>query len=125
MDGTQDTSGNEQLSICLRYVDEQLNSLEMFMGLYEPQSTTGDVFAKCALDVLLKLQLPLTMLRGQTYDGASNMSGQYSGCQAIIAQEQPLALYVHSGAHSANLVAQAVTETVEVVRDAVYLVYEI
>ena len=107
---------------CLRYVDEHFNPLEMFMGLHEPPSTTGDVIAKCAFDVLLRLQLPLTMLREQTYDGASNMPGKYSGCHAIIAQEQPLALNVHCGALSTNLVAQAVTETVDVVRDAVHLI---
>ena len=38
-------------------------------------------------------------MRGQTYDSASNMSGCYKGCQAIICQEQPLALCVHCGAH--------------------------
>jgi len=58
-------------------------------------------------DVLIRLQLPIADLRGQTYDGASNMIvGQYKGCQALINQKQPLALYVHCGAHGVNLVAE-------------------
>jgi len=65
------------------------------------------------------------MLHGQTYDGASNMSGQYRGCQAIIAKEQPLALYVHCGAHAVNLVSQNVSEACPTVRDALQVVNEL
>lgn len=32
-----------------------------------------------AADVLLRLNLPMSGLRGQTYDGASNMAGKYTG----------------------------------------------
>ena len=39
-------------------------------------------------------QLPISALRGQTYDGASNMSGQHKGCQALICEKQPLALLI-------------------------------
>ena len=84
VDGTQDVSKKEQLSICLRYVDEQLFSHEVFVGMYEPPSTTGEDLARSVEDVLIRLNLPLAALRGQTYDGASNMSGQYKGCQALI-----------------------------------------
>lgn len=86
VDGTQDISKSEQISICLRYVDEDLLPHEEFVGLYDPPSTTGATLAACIFDVLLRLQLPLSLLRGQSYDGASNMSGQFNGCQAIIAE---------------------------------------
>jgi len=49
------------------------------------------------------------------------MSGNYKGCQALINQKQPLALYVHCGAHCVDLVAQTVTEAVVPVRDAVHI----
>ena len=62
------------------------------------------------------------MLRGQTYDGTSNMSGEYCGCQAIIAEIQPLIIYVHCGAHCVNLVSQAVNEACPAVRDALQVV---
>lgn len=76
--------------------------------MYEPPSTTGYTLAQYVFDVLLRLQLPINLLHGQTYDGASNMAGCYNGCQAIIAERQPLAIYVHFGVHSVNLVAQKV-----------------
>jgi len=36
-----------------------------------------------------------SLLQGQAYDGASNMSGQYKGCTALIQQKYPKALYSH------------------------------
>ncbi len=125
VDGTQDVSRKEQMSICIRYVDKELCPHEQFIGLYEPPSTTGEVLSKCILDVLLRLQLPISCLRGQTYDGASNMSGCYNGCQAIICKEQPLALYVHCGAHCVNLVSQCVSDAVDLIRNVMQTVQEL
>ena len=78
VDGTQDISGKEQQSFCLHYVDEQLRPMEAFIGMYETPDTTGQTIANCVLDVLIRLQLPLSSLRGQTFDGASNMAGAYN-----------------------------------------------
>ena len=125
VDGTQDISKKEQISICLRYVDKDLLPHEEFVGLYDPPSTTGAILAECIFDVLLRLQLPVSLLRGQSYDGASNMSGQYNGCQAIIAERQPLALYVHCGAHCINLVSQQTVEAVQLVRDSLHILQEL
>ena len=43
-------------------------------------------------------------MRGQGYDGASNMSSGTSGVQARIKKEAPLATYVHGNGHCLNLV---------------------
>ena len=108
VDGTQDITGFEQESICIRYVDSKLEPVEVFMGLYySMDSTTGEALARMIEDVLLRFNLSISNLRGQTYDGAANMAGSYTGCQAIISRMQPLALYVHCGAHCVNLVAQS------------------
>ncbi|XP_060863640.1 zinc finger MYM-type protein 1-like [Metopolophium dirhodum] len=45
----------------------------------------------------------MDFLRGQGYDGGSNMSGKNNGVQALILQEQPLAFYAHCFSHSFNL----------------------
>jgi hypothetical protein len=125
VDGTQDIARKEQMSICVRYVDDDFCPHEEFLGLYELPETTGKVLAKCIDDVLLRLQLPLSALRGQIYDGASNMSGQYKGCQAVRREKQPLALYVHCCAHCTNLVSKSVSEAVTPVRDAMQLLQEL
>ncbi|MBN3304790.1 ZMYM1 protein, partial [Amia calva] len=105
VDGTQDVSGTEQESVCLRYVDHDLIPHEEFIVFY-------------AIDVLSRLHLPLSALRGQTYDGAANMSGKYSGAQAIIRKKHPLSLYVHCGAHCVNLVTQKAYTASKLLRDS-------
>ncbi len=54
VDGTQDISGIEQESVCLRYVDHDLMPDEEFIGLYSLSETTGQGFAKMVTDVLLR-----------------------------------------------------------------------
>ena len=54
----------------------------------------------------------------QTYDGASNMSGQYKGCQAEVKRSQPLALYVHCGAHATHLVTSKAVQASQTARNA-------
>ena len=103
-DGTQDIQGNEQEAVCVRYVDDKLNVHEELLGLYQVSATTGVFLSKMLQDTLISLQLPIQHLRAQTYDGASNMSGKYKGCQAEIKKVQPLALYVHCGAHVTHLI---------------------
>ena len=99
IDGTQDVSGTEQESICLRYVDHDLVPHGVFIGFYEHPGTIGVEIAKMAEDVLFRLNIPISGLRAQTYDGAANMSGKYSGAQAELKRQQPFALFVHCGAH--------------------------
>ena len=78
----------------------------------------------CA-DVLLRLNLPMSGLRGQTYDGASNMAGKYTGAQAILRRQQPLALYVHCGAHCVNLITQAGCLASPLIRDCLSWVHRL
>jgi hypothetical protein len=79
VDGTQDVSGAEQESVCLRYVDHDIVPHEEFIGLYRVSETTGEGIAKVATDVLLRLNLPMSGLCGQSYNGASNIAGKYTG----------------------------------------------
>lgn len=55
------------------------------------------------LNRLAEWKLPIANLRGQCYDGASNMSGARSGCKSIVMREAPKAMYVHCAAHRLNL----------------------
>ena len=68
VDGTQDVSGAEQESVCLRYVYHDLVPHHEFIGLLE---TTGEGFAKVATDVVLRPNLPMSSICGQSYDGAA------------------------------------------------------
>ena len=64
-------------------------------------------------------------LRGQTYDGAAKIKGAYKGCQALIVEKQPLAIYVHCGAHCLNLVTSDVCSASPKIRDFIQIVHEL
>ncbi|XP_041351026.1 zinc finger MYM-type protein 1-like [Gigantopelta aegis] len=71
VDGTQDIQGIEQESICVRYVTDNFDVREDFLGLYNISSTTGQSISRMLVDALIRLQLPIEQLRAQTYDGAT------------------------------------------------------
>ncbi|XP_061354341.1 uncharacterized protein LOC133298973 [Gastrolobium bilobum] len=56
--------------------------------------------------------LSLTKIRGQGYDGASNMSGQFSGLKSLILVENNFAYYVHCFAHQLQLALVAYAKKV-------------
>lgn len=88
----------EHLPICLRFVDDVgdiretliLSNLRKFEQHAIMQSLEG-------------FGLSLSELRGQGYDGASTMSGERAGVQALLREKQPKALYIHCAGHSLNL----------------------
>jgi len=68
------------------------------------RDTTGAGLAERILKFLDDLGLDVMLMRGQGYDGASNMSGHIRGVAARIQSTNPLALYTHCCSHVLNLV---------------------
>ncbi|PIK34655.1 putative zinc finger MYM-type protein 1-like [Apostichopus japonicus] len=121
VDGTQDISGVEQESVCIRYVDDFLQVHEGFIGFHKLEETTGRAISSMIFDVMLRLEINKDNLRGQTYDGAVNMGGKYNGAQALIREKCPLALHFRCAAlpaHILNLVAERTCAADIFVRDA-------
>lgn len=77
-DGFQDISISAKEAICLRHVDGDLLPQKNFIGLYDASSTTGKDLARLATEVLMRLNLLLSCLQGQSYGGVANMSGASS-----------------------------------------------
>lgn len=109
-DEATDTATLEQVCICVRYVHRAENGdvqvKEEFLGFKEaPGRTTGEVIANLLLEALDDYKVDTTSgkLRGQGYDGASNMSGVRQGVQARVCQVHPNAAYIHCQSHALNL----------------------
>ncbi|XP_050232960.1 uncharacterized protein LOC126681466 [Mercurialis annua] len=60
----------------------------------------------------------LERLRGQVYDGASNMRGEFNGLKALILNENAHARYVHCFSHQFQLVVVAVAKTLSIVENS-------
>lgn len=106
LDETPDSARLEQVSICCRVVSKELVVSELFLGFYNTKGTSAEDLLYLVKDVFTRLQLEFKKLRGQCFDGASNMSGCKKGLYVKIGEIEGRAIYVHCNAHNLNLVFQ-------------------
>lgn len=109
-DETADIAGIEQVSICVRYLnndDGKLKICEDFLSFVPVADVTGKGLSNVILDFLEYSGIDCAYLFGQGYDGASTMSGEFHGVQAYIREKYHLAIYSHCAAHSFNLAVSA------------------
>ena len=76
-------------------------------------------------DVLIRMNLNISKLRGQCYDGASTMKGHKSGVSTQISRIEPRAVYTHCYGHSLNLAVSDALKGSKVMKDALETVHEI
>ncbi|GFT55911.1 zinc finger MYM-type protein 1 [Trichonephila clavipes] len=111
MDSAPDLSHTDQLAIVLQYcfwgkVYERCAplikiSLYLFNSLQEFLETNGLLLDNC---------------RGQSFDNAANLSGQYNGVQALLKEKNKFTNHGPCAAHSLNLVhAKLVKVATEIV----------
>ncbi|XP_042415340.1 zinc finger MYM-type protein 1-like [Zingiber officinale] len=111
VDESRDISVKEQMRVVLRYVNKRGQVIERFLAIVHVSDTSSRSF-KDAIDALfVKHGLSLSRLRGQGYDGASNMRGEFNGLKSLILQENPYARYIHCFSHQLQLVIIAVAKS--------------
>uniref|UniRef100_A0A0D3E7B5 TTF-type domain-containing protein n=1 Tax=Brassica oleracea var. oleracea TaxID=109376 RepID=A0A0D3E7B5_BRAOL len=110
VDESADVSDKEQMAVVFRFVDNHGIVKERFIGLVHVKETSS-LSLKCDVDSLFaKYGLSMKKLRGQGYDGASNMKGEFNGLRSLIMRECSSAYYVHCFAHQLQLVVVAVAQ---------------
>ncbi|CAN1144692.1 Zinc finger MYM-type protein 1 [Linum perenne] len=103
VDEARDESGREQMAIILRYVNSNGILTERFFAIKSVADTSAATLKQVISDALSEYNLQVEKLRGQGYDGASNMSGQFNGLKALFLQDCPYAYFVHCFAHRLQL----------------------
>ena len=101
-DEVTDATNKEELSLVIRYVHEG-QSREVFVDFVEVERSTGRVLGEAILKWLRDHKIPPADMRGQCYDGASNMAGARSGVKAVVQEFARKAMYFHCAAHRLNL----------------------
>ncbi|VFQ58409.1 unnamed protein product [Cuscuta campestris] len=91
--------------------------IERFLGLVHVEETSARFLKKSIDEFFAKHGLSLSRLRGQSYDGASNMRGQFNGLKTLILNENKNAYYIHCFAHQLQLVIVAAAQDRESVFD--------
>ncbi|MCI05503.1 zinc finger MYM-type protein 1-like, partial [Trifolium medium] len=110
VDKSRDISNKEQMVVVLRYVNKYGSIVERFWGVVHVKSTTA-VTLKMAIDNLFcKHSLTTSRIRGQSYDGASNMKGELRGLKSLILRESPSTFYVHCFANKLQLALFAIAK---------------
>ncbi|XP_071726894.1 uncharacterized protein [Rutidosis leptorrhynchoides] len=115
VDECRDESKKEQMAIVVRFVDREGYVKERFLDLVHVKDTSALTLKNEILSSLSFHKLDVQDIRGQGYDGASNMRGEWNGLQALILKECPYAYYIHCFAHQLQLaLVSASKDVVEV-----------
>ena len=120
-----DVSNKQQLSMCVKWIDDSLNSHEDFLGLSELPNIASDTNVSAIKDSLTRFNLPMFDLRGHTYDGASNMLGKRSGVAVQIKRVRPKVIETHCHGHFLNLSVKDATKSNRLINDVLEIVVEI
>ena len=95
VDEARDCSVKQQMVVVIRYVNKRGEVIERFLGLVHVIETTAKCLKEAIDSLFAKYDLSLSRLRGQGYDGASNMRGEFNGLKSLILKENPSTWYIH------------------------------
>src|SRR5262249_11268293 len=112
VDEAQDESKKEQIALVLRFVNNSGVLVEHFFEIMSVKDTTSARLKKAISDIFVRHNLQIKNMRGQGYDGASNMRGEWNGLQALFLRDCLYAYYVHCFAHRLQLTLVAAAKDV-------------
>ena len=98
------------MTTVLYFVDKKRHIVEHFLSLNHVSTTTALSWKTTLESLFAKHGLSLSRIRGQGYDGASNMQGEFNGLKSLILKENGCAFYVHYFAHQLQLALVAVAK---------------
>lgn len=109
-DEVTDISNREELSLVIRYIHEgQIR--EVILDFVEVERITEWVLVGAIVKWLRDHNISPADMRGQCYDGASNMPEARSGVRAVVQEFAPMVMYFHCAAHRLNLAVVSACST--------------
>ncbi|TVT99813.1 hypothetical protein EJB05_54814, partial [Eragrostis curvula] len=112
VDESRDESRKEQMALVVHFVDKDGFIRERFLDIVHVHDTSSATLKEELSSLLSHHGLDVQNIRGQGYDGASNMCGEWNGLQAKFMAECPYAYYVHCFAHQLQLALVAASKEV-------------
>jgi hypothetical protein len=79
IDESRDISVKEQMAVVVRFVNKKRRSNRTILGIKHVKDTTSKSLKKALVDMLSDHGLVVANIRGQGYDSASNMRGEFNG----------------------------------------------
>lgn len=108
IDGSQDISCKEQISVVVRYVSDTNDVVERTILFLHAKSTTGRALYELLVQQLDKIKLPIRNAVGCSFDGAPNMRSDIKGVISFIREnDNSDCLYTWCLSHRNNLAMKA------------------
>lgn len=118
IDTTTDVSNIKQLSMIIRFVNNQGLINESLIALEIANDASGSGMFNLFCTICEKYELNWKKkLCAQSFDGAAAMQGCYSGVRTLIQQQNPRAIYVWCFSHVLNLVVVDTCDSCSEVRN--------
>ena len=127
-DGTQDASKLEAEAILVRYIEVhngRLRPTERLIDVFTTGDTSGEALCAKIVAILTSHGIDINCMIGQSYDGAGNMRGQFSGLKTRILEHVKQAVYVWCRSHRLNLVIESMLKCSTDVVGTIGLVQEL
>jgi len=110
VDEARDISNKWQMVVALRYVNKKGSIVERLLGIVHVKDITALSFKMQIDELFCKHGLSVSRIRGQGYDGASNVPEVFSDLKSLILEKNPYAFYVHCFAHQLQLTLIAIAK---------------
>ena len=125
VDETQDIAGIEQMTFCIRWVDENFIIQGDFVGVHQTDKCDATTKVRIIKNTLLSLGIDIKKCRDQTYDGAAVLQGALNGVGAQIRREVPSVHGVLCLNHNLQLIIQEEAAVNPLISDAITTVQTI
>lgn len=108
MDGSQDVSCKEQISVAVRYVNDTNDVVEHTISFFDAKNTSGETLYELLLAAMTEIGLSMCNVVGCSFDGAANMRSDAIGVIAFIqANDNINCIYTWCLIHRFNLVVKS------------------
>lgn len=108
MDGSQDVSCKEQISVAVKYVNETNDVVEHTILFFDAKNTTGEALYVKLRTEITGIGLKMCDIVGCSFDGATNMRSEVKGVIGLIQENDNVnCMYTWCMVHRYNLVVKS------------------
>ncbi len=96
----------EQLSVCVRFCDDDFNVHESWLCFAQLDNASAETITATIKQAVLSVGLDINDARAQSYDRASTMRGSRTGVATRILRDYPKCTFSYCSGHGLSLVLQ-------------------